>query len=65
MYELVTKARNLRLHLKGETLRHAHASTIFESLVHESYYSDQQHEFMSFAKPELGENFAFLTFTTR
>ena len=32
-YELVTKARNLRLHLKGETLRHEHAYTIFESLV--------------------------------
>lgn len=32
-YELVTKAHNLRLHLKGETLRHEHAFIIFEALV--------------------------------
>ena len=62
-YELVTKARNLRLHLKGDTLRHEHASTIFESLVQESYYKGHQHEFMGFAKPELDKNFAFLTLT--
>ena len=45
-YELVTKARNLRLHLKGETLRHTQAFTIFELLVQENYYSGYQHEFM-------------------
>ena len=28
-FELVTKARNLRIHLKGETLRHECASIIF------------------------------------
>ena len=28
-FELVTKARNLRIHLKGETLRHVQASYIF------------------------------------
>ena len=45
-YELVTKARNLRLHLKGETLCHTQAFTIFESLIQENYYSGYQHEFM-------------------
>ena len=37
-YESVTNARNLRLHFKGETLRHEHTCTIFESLVQESFY---------------------------
>ena len=62
-YELVTKARNLRLHLKGETLRNEHAFSIFESLVQESYYSGHQHEFMGLTKPELDKIFAFVTFT--
>ena len=64
VFELVTKARNLRLHLKGETLRHESTSTIFDSLVRESYYNGLQHEFMGLTKPELDKNFAFLTFAT-
>ena len=63
-FELVTKARNLRLHLKGETLRHECASIIFDSLVRESYYNRSQHEFMGLTKPELDKNFVFLTFAT-
>ena len=63
-YELVTKARNLRLYLKGETLRHELASTIFESIVHESYYNGAQLEFMGLSKPVLDKDFAFLTLTT-
>jgi hypothetical protein len=63
-FELVTKARNLRIHLKGETLRHECASTIFDSLVRESYYNGLQHEFMGLTKPELEKNFAFLTLVT-
>ena len=63
-YELVTKASNLCLHLKGETLRHESAFNIFEKLVHESYYIGKQHEFMSFTKPEVDKNYAFLTLTT-
>ena len=63
-YELVTKARHLRLHLKGETLRHELASTIFDSLVKESYYNRHQHEFMGLTKPELEFFFVFLTFAT-
>ena len=52
-YELPSKARNLRLPLKGDTLRHEHASTIFKSLVHKSYYSGHQHEYMGLTKPIL------------
>ena len=62
-FELVTKARNLRLHLKGDTLRQEHAFSIFESLVQESYYNGFQHEFMGLTKPELDKKFAFVTFT--
>ena len=63
-FELVTKARNLRLYIKGETLRHTHASHIFEEIVRESYYTGKQHEFMGLTKPEFDKTFAFLTLTT-
>ena len=63
-FELATKARNLRLHLKGESLRHENAFTIFPTLVQESYYSGLQHEFMGLTKPEVDKNFSFLTLTT-
>ena len=63
-FELVTKARNLRLYIKGETLRHTHAFHIFEEIVRESYYTGRQHEFMGLTKPEFDKPFAFLTLTT-
>ena len=63
-FELATKASNLRLHLKGESLRHEHAFNVFEALVRESYYTGSQLEFMGLTKPELDKNFAFLTLTT-
>ena len=63
-FELMTKARNLRLYIKGDTLRHEHASHIFEEIVRESYYNGRQHEFMGLTKPELDKTFAFLTLTT-
>ena len=62
-YELVTKACNLRLHLKGEMLRHEHAFNTFEAIVRENYYTGKQHEFMGLTKPEFDKNFAFLTLT--
>ena len=63
-YELVTKACNLRLHLKGETLRYEQTFTIFESLVQENYYNGQQYEFIGLTKPELDKFFAFVMFIT-
>ena len=39
IYELASKTRNLRLHIKGETSRHEHAFHIFEDIVQENYYT--------------------------
>ena len=63
-FELMSKARNLRLYIKGETLRHVHAAQVFEDIVRESYYTGRQQEFMGLTKPELDKTFAFLTLTT-
>lgn len=63
-FELTTKATYLRLHLKGESLRHEHAFNVFETIVQESYYTGRQFEFMGLTKPEVNKNFAFLTLTT-
>ena len=64
-YELATKAQNLWLHLKGESIRHKHAFDILETIVRESYYAKKQHEFMGLTKPEIDKNFAILTLTTK
>ena len=63
-YELATKARNLRLHLKGESLRHEFGFDILQNIVRGSYYAGKPHEFMGLAKPELDKYFVFLTLTT-
>jgi hypothetical protein len=63
-YELAIKARNLRLHLKGESLQHENAFDIFKAIAKESYYTGKQLKFMGLTKPELDKNFAFLTLTT-
>ena len=39
-------------HLKGETLCHEHAFTIFETLVCESYYTGRHHMFTSLTKSD-------------
>ena len=38
-FELATKARNLRIHIKEESLRHEHVFNTFEAIVRESYYN--------------------------
>ena len=63
-FELMSKARNLRLYIKGYTLRNMNASQIFEEIVRESYYSGRQHEFMGLTKPVIDKTFVFLTLTT-
>ena len=62
-FELATKASNLRLHLKGESLLHEHTFNIFEALIRESYYTGRQLEFMGLTKLELDKFFVFLTLT--
>ena len=63
-YKLFTKAHNLQLHLKGETLYQEHSFTIFEVLIGENYYTRRQHEFMGLTKQKLDKNFAFFTLIT-
>jgi hypothetical protein len=60
----MSKALNFRLYVKGETLRHAHTSQVFEEIVRESYYAGRQHEFLGLTKPEIDKTFAFLTLTS-
>jgi hypothetical protein len=61
----MSNARNLRLYIKGETLRHEHASQVFEEIVRKNYYTVRQHEFLGLTKPELDKTFAILTLTTK
>ena len=63
-FELATKASNLRLHLKEESIRHEHAFKVFEAIVQESYYTGRQLEFMGLTKLGIDKNFAFLMLTT-
>lgn len=60
-FELNTKARNLRLHLKGDTLHNQPAHSIFQTIVYESYYEGKQIEFLNLTKPEITKDFVFLT----
>ena len=59
-FQLATKARNLRIHLKDETLRHMQASHIFKDIVRESYYTGRQHEYMGLTKPEFDKKIRVL-----
>ena len=63
-FELATKARNLRLRIKGDTLQGQPAHDIFKSIVRESYYAGGPHEFLTLTKPDTEKDFAFLTLTT-
>lgn len=58
---MVTQSRNLRLHLKGDSLRDNHAHTIFWALVRDNYYDRKQFEFMTLTKPNASKDFVFLT----
>ena len=63
-FELITKARNMRLHLKGEVLRDHTASDILRSIIHNSYYDGRELEVLSLTKSDDTKDFAFLTLTT-
>ena len=63
-FELVTKARNMRLHLKGEALRHNSAIDILRTLMQDFYYDGREVEILSLTKADLGRDFAFITLTT-
>lgn len=48
-FELATKARNLQLHLKGDTFRGKAAHDMFKKIVRKSYYVGRPHEFLILA----------------
>ena len=63
-FELITKARNMRLHLKGEVLRDHTSTDILRSIVRDSYYDGREIEILSLTKSDNDKDFAFLTLTT-
>ena len=63
-FELITKAKNMRLHLKGEALRNHTALDILRSLMKDFYYDGREVEILSLTKSETERDFAFITLTT-
>jgi hypothetical protein len=63
-FELITKARNMRLHLKGEVLRDHTAADIFRSIMRDSYYDGREIEIHSLTKSDGTKDFAFIMLTT-
>lgn len=64
-FEYITNLRNLHLHLKGDTLQDNTTHDVFKEIVKESYYGSKQHIILTLSKPELENDFTFLTLTTR
>ena len=63
-FELITKAKNMRLHLKGEALRNHTALAILRSLMKDFYYDGREVEILSLTKADTERDFAFITLTT-
>ena len=63
-FKLITKARNMRLHLKGEVLRDYTATDILRSIMQDSYYDGHKIEILSLTKSDTDNDFAFITLTT-
>jgi len=63
-FELITKAKNMRLHLKGETLRNHKAVDILRTLMRDAYYDGREIEILSLTKSDTERDFAFITLTT-
>ena len=63
-FELITKARNMRLHLKGGALRDHTAIDILRSIMRDSYYDGREIEILSLTKSDTDKDFAFITLTT-
>ena len=51
-FELITKAKNMRLHLKGTTLRGSTAIDILRTIMSESYYEGREIEILSLTKSD-------------
>ena len=62
-FELVTKVKNMRLHLKGEAIRNNIALDILRNLMQRSYYDGREIEILSLTKAGVEKDFAFITLT--
>lgn len=60
-YELATNSKNLRVHLKGDTLQDHTAYDIFKEIVQDRHYNGKQNEFLTLTKVELKGDFVVLT----
>ena len=63
-FELITKAKNMRLHLKGDTLRNNSVVDILKVIMAEAYYDGREVEILTLTKSEVEKDFAFITLTT-
>ena len=63
-FELITKAKNMRLHLKGEALRNHSAIDILRNLMRDSYYDGREVKILSLNKVDIDRDFTFITLTT-
>ena len=63
-FELITKAKNMRLHLKGASLRGSTAIDVLRTVMNESYYEGREIEILSLTKSDEEKDFAFITLTT-
>ena len=63
-FELITKACNMRLYLKGDSLRDNSAMDILRDLMRDFYYDGREVEILSLTKPDDAKDFAFITLTT-
>ena len=63
-FELIIKTKNMRLHLKGETLRNHKAVDILRTLMRDAYYDGREIEILSLTKSDTERDFAFITLTT-
>ena len=64
-FELITKAKNMRFHLKDTILRGSTAIDILRTLMSESYYEGREVEILSLIKSDEDKDFAFITLTTK
>ena len=63
-FELITKAKNMRLHLKGEAIHNNTALDILHNLMKQAYYDGREVEILSLTKGGVEKDYAFITLTT-
>ena len=63
-FELITKVKNMRLHLKGETIHNHEAVDILRTLMRYAYYDGREIEILSLTKSDTERDFAFTTLIT-